>query len=255
MFGFGNKKPKWGIALGGGGARGYAHLGVLEALREKGIEPDIISGVSAGAIAGAFIASGKSPREAFEIIKEYRFTDFTKFRIPRNGLLSLEKLKARLKQEIEQENIQDLKIPLVIAVSNILKGKVEYLDSGPLADIVEASASIPVLFSPVQLEGGLYCDGGLFDNLPVAPLKKKCKKIIAVSISPVNELDTISGILEIAARTFQLSVNHGIDKVKKSCKVFIEPTGLYQYDIMDTKHADEIFKLGYDHVKQMDISS
>ncbi|MEQ9230162.1 MAG: patatin-like phospholipase family protein [Cyclobacteriaceae bacterium] len=255
MFGFGNKKPKWGIALGGGGARGYAHLGVLEALREKGIEPDIISGVSAGAIAGAFISSGKTPREAFEIIKEYRFTDFTKFRIPRNGLLSLEKLKARLKEEIEQENIEDLKIPLVIAVSNILKGKVEYLDSGPLADIVEASASIPVLFSPVQLEGGLYCDGGLFDNLPITPLRKKCKNIIAVSISPVNELDTISGILEIAARTFQLSVNHGIHKIKKSCKVFIEPTGLYEYDIMDTKHADEIFKLGYDHVKQMDISS
>ncbi len=255
MFGFGNKKPKWGIALGGGGARGYAHLGVLEALRESGIEPDIISGVSAGAIAGAFIASGKTPRESFEIIKEYRFTDFTKFRIPRNGLLSLDKMKSQLAAEIPQERLEDLKIPLIIAVSNILSGKVEYKDSGSLLEIVEASASIPVLFSPIALSGGLYCDGGLLDNLPVTPLKGRCKHIIAVSISPVNELETISGILEIAARTFQLSVNHGIDKVKKSCKVFIEPAGLYQYDIMDTKHADEIFKLGYDHVKQMDISS
>jgi NTE family protein len=255
MFGFGNKKVKWGVALGGGGARGYAHLGVLEALREKGIEPDIISGVSAGAIAGAFVASGMSPRESFEVFKKYSFTDITKFRIPRKGLFSLDKLKDLLADTIETENIEDLKIPMIIAVSNILTGKVEYRTEGPLTITVEASASIPVLFSPVEMDGGFYSDGGIFDNLPIRPLKEQCKKVIGVSISPVQELEEITGIIQIAARTFQLSVNSGLREAEKGCSIFIEPKGLADYDIMDTKHADEIFQLGYDHVKQMDIKA
>lgn len=255
MFGLGKKRVKWGVALGGGGARGYAHLGVLQALREKGIEPDIISGVSAGAIAGAFVASGMSPKEAFDIFKNYSFTDITKFRIPRKGLFSLDKLKGLLADAIETEKIEDLKIPFVIAVSNILTGRIEYKTTGPLYDTVEASASIPVLFSPVELDGGFYSDGGLFNNLPVEPLDGKCKNVIAVSISPVQELEEVTGIIQIAARTFQLSVNSGLERIKKSCTIFIEPEGLANYDIMDTKHAEEIYQLGYDHVMGMDIKA
>lgn len=108
MFNWG-KKYKWGIALGGGGARGFAHLGVLEALNEKGIYPDIISGTSTGAIAAAFLASGHSPYEALKKFTKYDFYDLSNFRIPRGGLLLFDKLEETLKKEIEAENIEDLK--------------------------------------------------------------------------------------------------------------------------------------------------
>lgn len=247
------KKYKIGIALGGGGARGFAHLGVLEALAEKGIKPDIISGVSAGAIAGAFIAAGKSPREALEIIRKYKFTDLTKFNIPKNGLFSLEKMRKIVKDHIKVNNIEDLEIPLIIGASNMLSGKIEYFTSGNLADRVEASAAIPVLFSPVNIDGQLYSDGGIFDNVPTRPLKDKAKKIIAVGISPIQEIKELTSLVQVASRMFHLAVNPSKEQIIAQCDVFIEPLELCNYDVMDTKHADKIFEIGYEHAKGMDI--
>ncbi|MEQ8906388.1 patatin-like phospholipase family protein [Ekhidna sp.] len=253
MFGSGDKKYDLGIALGGGGARGFAHLGVLEALHEKGIKPDAISGVSAGAIAGAFIASGHSPKEAFDIIKQYRFTGISELNIPKTGLLSSAKMKSRLLKKIPTKNLEDLEIPLVICVSNMLDGKPEYLTEGPLADIIQASASIPVLFSPVEINDKLYSDGGIFDNVPIRPLKNHCKKVIGVSISPIQEIKELTSLIQVTTRMFQLAVNPSTKELEKQCDVFIEPPDLCNYDIMDTKHAQEIFDIGYEYVKNMEI--
>lgn len=249
MFGR-SRKHKLGIALGGGGARGFAHLGVLQALDEKGIKPDIISGVSAGAIAGAFIASGYSPLEAFEALKQYNFTGISGLTIPKTGLLSSAKMKSSLLKKLPVKNIEDLAIPLVICVSNMLEGKPEYLTEGPLADIVQASASIPVLFSPVQLNNTLYSDGGIFDNVPIRPLKKRCKKIIGVSISPIQKIEELTSLIQVTTRMFQLAVN---PSELPKCDVFIEPPDLGNYDIMDTKHAKEIYDIGYEYTKSLDI--
>ncbi|WP_420318531.1 patatin-like phospholipase family protein [Ekhidna sp.] len=252
---FKSEKDKYeiGIALGGGGARGFAHLGILQALEEKGIKPDAIAGVSAGAIAGAFIAAGHSPKEAFDFIKDYKFTAISEFNIPKTGLLSSSKMKSRLLKKISTEKLEDLEIPLVICVSNMLDGKPEYLTEGPLADIVQASASIPVLFSPVKLNGKLYSDGGIFDNVPVKPLKKACKKVIGVSISPIQKVEELTSLIQVSTRMFQLAVNPSNAELEKQCDLFIEPPALCDYDIMDTKHAQEIFDIGYDYVKEMDI--
>lgn len=250
---FGRKKYKIGVALGGGGARGYAHLGVLQGLQEKGIKPDIISGVSAGAIAGVFIASGKSPKEAFEIMKGFGISDFTKFRIPRNGLLSLEKLQKTIEKEVAVKSLEDLPIPLIVAVSDLLKGHVDYLDKGPLSTIITASASIPVLFDPVPLNNTLYADGGIFNNLPVEPLKKHCKKVIGVSISPVQEIPELSGLIHLATRTFQLTVNARHDIIKANCDLFIEPPQLSEYDLLDTRNVNEIFEIGYQYTKELPL--
>ncbi len=248
-----NNKYKLGIALGGGGARGFAHLGVLQALKEKGIEPDIISGVSAGAIVGAFIASGKTPMEAFEIMKKYNFTGMTSLTRLRNGLLSLSRMKSNLDEQIQIKKIQDLELPLIVTVSNMLDGKVEYMSKGPLSTLVQASASIPVLFQPVAYKKTLYNDGGIFDNLPIKPLKGKCDKIIAVSISPIQKIEDLKNLKETAIRMFQLAVNLPTKEIRKKCDVCIEPLELAEYDVMDSKNADKIFDIGYRHTKEMDI--
>lgn len=247
------KKYKIGIALGGGGARGFAHLGVLQALDEKGIKPDFISGVSAGAIAGAFIAAGKSPRSAFDLMKEYNFTGLAKFTGFKNGLLSLEKMRKDLEKKIDVKNIEDLEIPLVVTVSNMLEGKVEYLSEGPLSTLVQASASIPIIFSPVDYNGKLYNDGGLFDNLPIKPLKDKCEKIISVSISPIQKLEELKNLKEVVFRMFQLAVNNPSEEIAALCDLCIEPPELANFDIMDAKNAEQIFEIGYQFTKDLNI--
>ncbi|MEO9485600.1 MAG: patatin-like phospholipase family protein [Ekhidna sp.] len=252
MFGR-RKKYKLGIALGGGGARGFAHLGVLQALAEKGIKPDIISGVSAGAIAGAFIASGYTPLEAFETLKQYNFTGISGLTIPKTGILSSSKMKSSLLKKLSTKNLEDLEIPLVICVSNMLDGKPEYMTEGPLADIVQASASIPVLFSPVKMNGQLYSDGGIFDNVPVKVLNAQCKRVIGVSISPIQKIEEMTNLIQVSARMFQLAVNPRKSEIESKCHLFIEPTDLSNYDIMDTKHAKEIYDIGYSYTKNLTI--
>jgi len=249
-----DKVYRIGIALGGGGARGFAHLGVLQALHERGIKPDIISGTSAGAIAGGFIAAGYSPREALDHIKKYRFSTFSELTLPKTGLLSSAKMKSSLLKKIATNQMEDLETPLIICVSNMLEGKVEYLGKGPLADIIQASASIPVLFSPVKINESLYADGGIFDNVPITPLRPLCEKVIGVSISPIQKIDGLKNLIQVTTRMFQLAVNPGKGVLKRKCDVFIEPEELSNYDLMDTKHAQEVFDIGYNYAMSVDLT-
>ncbi len=120
-------KYKIGLAMGGGGARGYAHLGVLKALEEKGIKPDIISGVSAGALAGVFIATGKKPEEILEMMKKHSFIDFAKVILPHNGLLSLDKMKKNLRSTSKLKPFLICKFPCTLQQPTSSKGKLNTL--------------------------------------------------------------------------------------------------------------------------------
>ena len=239
------KKYKTGLVLSGGGTRGFAHLGVIAALLEKGIKPDIISGVSAGAIVGAFIAGGKTPEEILEIFKKGWVFRYTKLHIPIDGLLKLDGLKEVIQKEIPVKNIEDLKIPFFIGISNLNRGIIEYKNRGSLAEIVLASSSIPILFSPVTIGRYSYVDGGLMDNIPIHPIKNDCEQIIVSNISPVNPKAKVKNLIQIATRTFYMSVNANMKEVRKHTTVFIEPKGIDKHDILSRTHADELFELGY----------
>ena len=239
------KKYKTGLVLSGGGTRGFAHLGVIAALFEKGIKPDIISGVSAGAIVGAFIAGGKTPEEILEIFKKGWLFKYTKLHIPIDGLLKLDGLKEVIRKEIPVKNIEDLKVPFFIGISNLNKGIIQYKNRGSLAEIVLASSSIPILFSPVIIDRDSFVDGGLMDNIPIHPIKNDCEQIIVSNISPVNPKAKVKNLVQIATRTFYMSVNANMKEVRKHATIFIEPTGIDKFDILSRSHADELFELGY----------
>jgi NTE family protein len=239
------KKYHCGLVLSGGGTRGFAHLGAIEALHEAGIYPDVISGTSAGAIAGAFVAAGKKPREIAELFKQGSFFQYTKLQIPRDGLMKLDGLKELIAKEIQAENIEDLQVPLYVTVSNLNTGEVEYRNRGRLDENVLASSSIPILFAPVKMNGHLFVDGGLLDNIPVEPVKLDCEKIIVCNISPINLKDNFKNLIQIATRTFYMSVNANMIKVKKYATYYVEPKGIDEYEILSRTHADELFELGY----------
>ncbi len=245
------KKYKTGLVLSGGGTRGFAHLGVIAALFERGIKPDVISGVSAGAIVGAFIAAGKSPEEVLEIFKRGWFFQYTKIHFPVDGLLKLDGVKEIIQKEIEVDNIEDLKIPFYICVSNLNKGTVEYRHSGLLGKTVLASSSIPVLFAPVKLGRYSYVDGGLMDNIPVEPIKNDCEQVIVSNISPINPTAKMKNLMQIALRTVYMSVNQNLEEIKKKADYYIEPKEIDKYEMFLLKYADELFETGYKTTKDI----
>ena len=245
--------PKIGIALSGGGVKGFAHLGVLKALEEKGIEADILAGISAGAIVGSFIAAGKKPAEVMELIDESDFFDFAKLSIPDRGIFTLDNMTEKLEKSLGISTFEELKIPFYVGAANIEKARMEYFSSGPLIKIIQASASIPVLFSPVEINGDLYVDGGLFENLPVNPLINQCDKLIAVNVMPVNLEEKIDSITDIAVRTFQLKTAANTVKLKEKADIYIEPIGVEKYNILNTKYSQELYELGYNYCKNLDI--
>ncbi len=241
-----------GFVLSGGGARGFAHLGIAEALRERGIIPDIISGVSAGAIAGAFLASGKTPRETFEIVKKGGLFKYTKLQIPRDGLMRLDGLQKMLRSEIPYDRLEDLPIPLYTGTSNLTTGDMEYRNSGPLIKTILASASIPVLFSPVELDGCLFADGGLLNNIPVEPLIGTCRRIVVSNISPLQKPAQVNGLIQVIVRTFLMSIHARVHTARDHADLYIEPPELTSYEVLSVSHADETFRIGYETVMNMD---
>ena len=239
--------------MSGGGTRGFAQLGVISALQDRGIKPDVISGTSVGALVGAFVASGKSHHEIMEIFNKGWLFKYTNLNFPMNGLLKLNGLKEVILKHIPFKNIEALPLPFFVAVSNLNLGIVEYKNKGPLGQILLASSSIPVLFSPVEIDGQLYVDGGLKDNIPVEPVKHDCEHIISVNISPLTPRKEFKNLIQIASRTFYMSVNANIDDVHKYSTLFIEPEGIDQFDILSLGHAKELFELGYESIINKDL--
>lgn len=243
------KKYKIGLVLSGGGTRGFAHLGVITALFEKGIKPDVISGTSVGAIVGAFIAGGILPEDILKIFNKGRFFKYTNLQFPDDGLLKLNGLKEVIQKSIPYNTLEELPLPFYVSVANLNTGKAEYLNHGPLGVTLLASSSIPVLFSPVRLNGNLYVDGGLMDNIPVEPIKNDCEHIISVNITPLNPRKEIKNLIQIASRTFYMGVNANMTEVHKYSSLYVEPEGIDKFDILSLSHADEMFQLGYNSMQ------
>jgi len=240
-----DKKYAVGIALSGGGVRGFAHLGVLKALNEYDIYPEIISGTSAGALAGIFYADGYSPDESFEIFYDNSIFNFTEVSIPNKGFLSMEKVSKILKKTIRAKTFEELKTPLYVAASNLNDGEIKYFYQGSIIDKVVASASIPVLFKPQIIDGKTFVDGGVFDNLPIDPIKDQCKKLIGSHVNPLGKEDNLDSIMKIAERTFHLSVGAQLAEKKKICTLFIEAEELRNYGMLGLDKGQEIFEAGY----------
>jgi NTE family protein len=169
------KKYQIGLVLSGGGTRGFAHLGVMQALNEAGIYPDVISGTSAGALAGVLYADGHTPKEIQKIMNSGSRLDFIRPTLPREGLLQIGGVIKILKNCLHAKTFEELKIPLYVSATDLNNGKSVYFSKGDLLDPVIASASIPVLFQPVIINNICYVDGGVLDNLPVRPIENKCK--------------------------------------------------------------------------------
>lgn len=245
-----------GIALSGGGARGLAHIGFLKAFEEYGLKPSFISAVSAGSIIASFYCYGYSPKEMEEIALKTNLNTFIVPTISKKSFFSLDKVEQFLEKYIGKVDIKDLKTPLIIAATNLNKGKVEYFSSGNLLKIVKASCSIPVMFKPVKIDKYYYVDGGIMNNLPVEPLKDLVDFTIGVEVNPfLEEEKDFDNIISIGIRSFFLAIRSNIEVSKRFCDLFIQPPELTKIPLFATWKAKDAIEIGYRYSKEIFIKS
>lgn len=245
------KKYKIGIVLSGGGARGFAHIGVLQALNENGIFPDIISAVSAGAIVGCLYADGKTPESIYNIMGEMDIYKFLRFYRPKFGMLKAEGLRKKLTENLSVKDIEELKIPLIISATNFTKAQTEYFAEGSIINAVMASSAIPILLKPFMMNGQMYVDGGLMNNLPVEPLENKCEFIIGVNVNPVHENTRFKTFRNYADRVLHLAIRANVNINIPKCDMYIEPDDLMNFNLLKVSSSKQIFDLGYAHTIKM----
>lgn len=243
------KKYKIGLVLGGGGARGFAHLGVAKAMEEYNIHPDIISGTSAGAIVGAMLASGHSPEECLSFFMNRKILHFARPTVSKKGILNMSGMEERLGEFIKVKTFEELQIPLVITASDINAAIPVHFSQGPLIPSVIASSSIPVVFTPKEIDHVDYVDGGIFMNLPVRPIRKKCETVIAVEINSIDLNTKVTNMMGMAARSFHLGVDRNTDIDKTLCDILIAPKQMTKFGMFDLDHVQEIYQQGYKAAK------
>lgn len=237
-----------GVAMGGGGARGFQHVGVLMALEQFGRRPDIISGVSAGSICAALYGSGLTPQEIIECFTvNGKMADFTEWAVPKAGFMKLSKFEKLLDSWLPVKKLEDMKIPTVICATDFDAGKSVGWAKGEIVPRVLASCSIPILFHPVVINGVHYVDGGVLRNLPAWAIREHCDKLIGSNCSPLNRNYKYKDqLMEIALRTYALMSKANVLQDLNLCDLVIQPVEVSEYKIFDITSVKKIVTCGYD---------
>jgi NTE family protein len=201
-----NKDPIIGLALGGGAARGFAHIGVIKVLEANGIKPNIIVGTSAGSVISAVYASGISAIELQQIaidLDEATITDWTNpFSGKMGGMIKGDALQSKVNQLVKNRPIEQMKIPLGIVATDLKTGNPILFQRGDTGQAVRASSSVPGIFMPTVIQGKEYVDGGLTSPVPIKFTRNLGADIvIAVNISSDPSDQQVSGILGTLLQT------------------------------------------------------
>jgi NTE family protein len=234
-----------GLALSGGAVLGCAHIGVLQAFDEAGIQVTHLTGTSMGALVASLYAFGLSGKEIAGITEALRWPHVTRPSPARLGLLSQDKLKKTLRKHVGDARIEDARIPLAMVATDISTGEKVVLTQGDLAVAACASACFPGIFVPVEWEGRLLVDGGLVENLPLSPLRDwGVERIVGVDVylgmtfhRPARLLDLIKNAVDIVLAQASQKEVEGVD-------LLIAPD-LKAFSSTDFKHAPALVDAGY----------
>lgn len=238
---------KIGLTLSGGASYGIAHVGVIKALREYGIEPHILYGTSAGAIVAALYAGGASIQDMRKFIKGNKILSMRRLRLPKLGFIPLTYLENRLTEFIPFEKLEDLPRRTLIGATNLETGQHETVETGIISKAVAASCAIPVFFMPIEHNKNLYVDGGVSNNMPAFPLQSHCDYIIGSDVVEAKRVDRkyINGFKRLLERTLTISLANRTIINYNDCDFVIRPVGMYQYAKFDFSKSDEFIEYGY----------
>ena len=238
---------KIGLALGGGAAKGIAHIGVLSALEEAKVEISYISGTSVGAIVAALYAFKVDTATMGSLARRLSMSKVTTFKLNKTGFFSTDSLRELMLEYLGEVNIEDAEIPLAIVATDINSGEEVILTSGPVADAVCASAAVPGIYIPVVIDGRTLVDGGLVENVPVGPLRTMgAGVIIASNLSAVNHYSEPSHVVDVMRNAFEIAVSRHTKAQLKDVDLLIS-MDLSDFSLRDnSERYDELFAIGYD---------
>jgi NTE family protein len=256
-------QPKIGIALGAGGAKGVAHIPMLEALDELGITPHRIAGCSIGAVMGALYASGLSAREIRDKVARLAITRNDTLRgmfsdkkigkwmgmidsdFRRGGLIKSESIMAELCEDRSCETFEELAIPLTVVATDFWEGRTVVLDSGPLKPAIQASMALPGLFTPVEIDGRVLIDGGTVNPVPYDVLREYCDVVIAIDINSGStaERGSIPGYFSAIFGAIQIMQQAIVEQELRARPpdIYIKPE-LSDFRTLHYHKADEIYR-------------
>ena len=219
------KKPKIGLALGAGAARGVAHIGVLSVLKELDIHIDYLSGCSSGSFVGSLFAGGIEG-EALELCgRQYRWRDAGRLNyLPKMGLATNARMASYLQKKIGNPTFEELRLPFFVVATNLTSGRRRVFNTGPVIPAVMASCALPGIFAPVEIDGELYCDGGLVDRIPSDVVRAAGADIvIAVELTALNHRSPPSSIYEVIRRALDIALNSQIEYSRNGSDLVIRP--------------------------------
>lgn len=197
--------PRIGLALGGGAARGFAHIGVIQVLEEAGIRPNLVVGTSAGSLVAALYASGKTGSELAQLADTMDESAFADWSFPLRGVIRGEALARYVRQNTGGRNIEQMKLPLGIVATDLSNGQGILFQNGDTGLAVRASSSVPAVFQPVLILGREYVDGGLVAPVPVRYARQMgADLVIAVDISAAVEGGVTSDVMSMLLHTFSI---------------------------------------------------
>ncbi|MFX0559711.1 patatin-like phospholipase family protein [Tepidibacillus infernus] len=198
-------RPKIGIALGSGGARGLAHIGVLRVLQEHQIPIDFIAGSSMGSLIGALFANHNDINMIEKLAIHLKRKYWLDFSVPKLGLITGDKIKELIRILTHGKNIEDLPIPLAIVATDIENGQKKVFREGPIAQAVRASISIPGIFVPERVNDQLLVDGGVVERVPIHSVREMgAEFVIAVDVGMVDAKMKVKSIFDVITQTIDI---------------------------------------------------
>ncbi len=253
------KRPKIGLALGGGGARGIAHVGVLKILEKHEIIPDYICGVSMGSVIGALYASGMKVKrieeEAISFNKKKAIAKLLDMSNPLKSIIKGAKVHNYLKNLVDNKKFKDTDIPFHAIATNLSNGKEKIIKSGYLADAVLASASVPGVFPPIEIDGDYFVDGGIVNCTPADVVEMMGADIvIAVDLITKRRIDFVKKptMITTMLQSYEIIRSHGtLSNMKKVNKdlILIKPLLRGTVDSFKFYDIGKFIKAGEDAAK------
>ena len=239
------RMPAIGVALGGGFARGLAHIGVLKVLEEEGIPVRMIAGTSVGAIMGATYCSGLTIEELEEIAHKVRFTSFARWTLSRYGFATNDRMTSFLARTLKVQTFEELRIPLSVVATDFNTGKGAVFSSGSIVDPVRASCAYPGMFLPVEIQGRWLVDGMLSHPVPTRPLREMgAERVLAVQLKGQwSKTSAPRHFFDVIGQSFAIAQDMMSEVWRSSADVVIEPD-VAGFDFDDFKRADELIRVG-----------
>ncbi|MED4203336.1 patatin-like phospholipase family protein [Neobacillus mesonae] len=244
------KHPKIGLALGSGGARGFAHLGVIKVLKDAGIPIDLIAGSSMGALVACFYGAGIDLNRLYTLSTAFKRKYFLDFTVPKMGFITGKKVTEFIRMFTHGKNIEDFSIPISIVATDLLTGDKVIFTKGSAAEAVRASISIPGIFVPVKYNGRLLVDGGVTDRVPISVAKEMGADIvIAVDVSRVKQNAEITSIYDVIMQSIDIMQTEIINIQESAANIMIRPP-VEDFSSRAFTNIEEIIKQGEEETKK-----